>query len=599
MSEEASDGPVGEGDELVGRTLDGRFRIDEVIGEGGMGKVYLGHQLSVERNVAIKVLHGELTINEELRERFFREAKVVSGFSHPNIVQLIDFGRDEQSGLLYLVMEMIDGVGLEELVERGRLAPQLALRIAFQTCGALVEAHENGVIHRDLKAENLLLVPVSDGRLQTKVVDFGIAYPTEASERLTMTGRIYGTASYMAPEQAQGQDVDARDVLFSLGVLMFEMLVGHLPVEGTNSIEVMIKQIQEGPPALSEVLEAGTFPDEVVALVDSLLAPHPGHRPENAKHVRERLEAIFEREGWMPVKLDPAREPEAMFDDWIEPPLEIDDEEMVERGTPVQDDLPSDAKTPMAGDLAAQGPDPGGASGSGPADSGFEQSSGPSGEPLSSGDAGSESRGLLIIAILLGLVLVAAVPVAGYFALKYFRPDVGSPMDLLRQAKTSDEATPADRNDEASQEETEPDEQTSPGEDSADEQGSEKPDESTGVESLGPETDPVCGRVDRPPLPNGWRGTYRPQGAGEEDSRRLEVSARKLNVRWSGGGGTVYLARGAKQNGDIEVECGRYAGSGDGEKCTGTIRRSGPVLVVEFDGAATCRDQLSGAWLSK
>ena len=587
--------PGGEEDELLGRTLEGRFRIEETIGEGGMGRVYRGCQLSVERDVAIKVLHGELSLDDSLRERFFREAKIVSGFNHPNIVRLIDFGRDEESGLLYLVMELIDGLGLEELLERGRLAPQLALRIAHQTCGALVEAHGGGVIHRDLKAENLILLPVSDGTLQSKVVDFGIAYPQEASKRLTMTGRIYGTASYMAPEQAQGMDVDERADLFSLGVMLFEMLTGHLPVEGTNSIDVMIRQIQQGPPPLSDVMPAGELPAEVFDLVDSLLAIDRVARPTGAAEVRDRLDEIFHHQNWKPIRLPSGVPTEEKFDEWLVDPIEIGGNAAFQ---PAGSDepLPSTRAQPIKDEAAAAEVEerqetrkgtgepvarPGPTADSGEATAAARPANTPA-DPVgqAADDRADDGRStLLLVAVGLGLLVLVAVPVVGYLGLQFFRPQSGSPMEEVSRPGVGGGATESGNGEEAGKAARAPGAQEE--------------------ERLGPETDPVCGRIDRQPVPEAWRATYRPQG--EEDSEReLIVAAQKLNVRWSSGGATIWIAR-TDADGDetYTVTCGRYTGSGDGEKCEGTLRRRGPVLIVKFEGADACAEELSGAWLEK
>ena len=227
-------------DPLVGTVLDGRFRLDRLLGEGGMGRVYAGTQLSVEREVAIKLLRGEALAQRSVKERFLREAKVISGFSHPNIVRLIDFGEDTERRLPYLVMELVRGVSLAELTRRGRLALPLALEIAYQVCGALVQAHAAGIIHRDLKPDNLQLVPVVGDTFQAKVLDFGIAFPRESNTRITATGMICGTAYYVAPEQARATEVDGRADLYALGIILYEMLSGHLPFRADSDFQILV-----------------------------------------------------------------------------------------------------------------------------------------------------------------------------------------------------------------------------------------------------------------------------------------------------------------------------------------------------------------------
>ena len=572
--------PPDDADQLLGRTLDERFRLDELVGEGGMGRVYRGCQLSVDRDVAVKVLHGELTFDEELRERFFREAKVVSNLSHPNIVRLVEFGRDDETGLLYLVMEFIDGVGLDTVAERGRLLPELALRIAHQTCGALVEAHEAGVIHRDLKAENLLLEPIADGTFQTKVVDFGIAYPRDASEKLTMTGRVYGTASYMPPEQARGEEVDERADLFAVGVLVFEMLVGRLPIEGTSSMDVLIRQIRDGPPRLSEIVDEGTFPTGVVALVDRLLSTDPGRRPPNAAQVREMIEDIVEREGWRPIRLDTGQSGVEMFEPWIAEAIEVDDETDL-----AETDERAFGETAEAIDPAQAAHAPNRTStdqrwgdGGGPASPSEDPPDNPA-DPAD--DSQNHGRLLVVLAVLIGVFVLLGVTVGGFLAYRYLQPQTGGLDEVARPAPGGESMETGDDADGAG----------SSGDNGAPTTGD--PDDKRPAD-----TDPVCGDVDRTPIPADGRGTYRPQGDRDGDTL-LEVSRHKLNVRWPAGGGTAFLQQTADDDGTYRITCARYSGSGDGEECEGKLRRRGPVLVVKLEGGEVCGDEMSGAWIEE
>jgi serine/threonine-protein kinase len=279
-------------DPLLGLVIDDRFRIDRLLGEGGMGTVYRGVQLSVNREVAIKLLRPELQNREIALERFFREARTISQLSHPNIVRLIDFGQDKQHDLLYLVMELINGFNLADLLSRGRVRLPLALDIVHQVCGALSEPHAAGVIHRDLKPDNILIVPMADGSVQAKVLDFGIARALEQNTQITATGMVCGTPAYMAPEQAQNEALDFRSDLYSLGVIMFEMISGWPPFSGTNSLQIMIKHIQEPPPTLQAFLPGGSVPPAVEALTTALLAKDRVRRPETTRFVRDRIEAI-------------------------------------------------------------------------------------------------------------------------------------------------------------------------------------------------------------------------------------------------------------------------------------------------------------------
>jgi len=570
-----------EDDELMGRTLEDRFRIEELIGTGGMGRVYRGAQLSVDRDVAIKVLHGELSLDDELKKRFFREANVVSDFTHPNIVRLIDFGKDEEFGVLYLVMELVDGLGLDEVLEHGRLHPELATRVAYQTAGALVEAHSAGVIHRDLKAENLLLSAVSDGTLQTKVVDFGIAYPEQASEKLTRTGRIYGTASYMAPEQARGKQVDQRADLFSLGVLMFEMLTGKLPISGTSSMDVMIKQIQEGPPPLSQVVPRDELPDAIFGLVDQLLSGSADDRPADASDVRATLQEVFRQEGWQPIRIETDHPNVERLERWLLEPYDIDENQTVERpqdGERIEQSAPSNNSAGSEGAAQTEGDAPtadgaGSSSGPPPEVGTAESAHTPSlaDEPATPGvdDESNSGSGLVTAVIVLGVLLIVLVPIALYTGLVVLAPESDSGLDEVAAA-AADAATAT---------------------------GTDAAPAANADAGAGGEEDPVCGTIDRKNVPGPWRGNYNPQGGDGEQT--LKVRGEKLNLRWDDGGATAWLAKSSRPDDKFEVECARISGMDEGTECSGSIRRRGPILMVRMKGGEFCEERLSGNWVGE
>src|SRR5947207_3209406 len=206
---------------MVGDTIAGRYELQEVVGTGGMSSVYKAHDTLLERNVALKILHDQYTSDEDFVERFKREARAVARLSHPNIVTVIDRGEDV--GKQYIVFEYIDGENLKEhLVRSGRLPVRDALELALQVARALSFAHEHGLVHRDVKPQNVLLN--GDGR--AKVTDFGIARSLDVKGGLTQTGTVMGTSDYIAPEQARGSRVDAQSDIYSLGAVLYELLTG-------------------------------------------------------------------------------------------------------------------------------------------------------------------------------------------------------------------------------------------------------------------------------------------------------------------------------------------------------------------------------------
>lgn len=274
-----------------GDVIDGRFRLERVLGEGGMGQVFEATQLSVDRRVAIKTIRGEAD-SPVGRERFFREARALSALSHPGVVQLVDFGSDEESAALWIAMEFIEGLPLSSLLSLGRVRVDTALEVARQIASALSDAHAHGIVHRDLKPDNVMLRTGADARLQVKLVDFGIALPTTTDEsKLTKTGAVAGTPYYMSPEQAQALEVGPPSDLYSLGVILFEMLVGQRPFQADTPLAVMLKHVSQPAPKLAEFSQMG-FATEVEALVGALLEKAPADRPLSAEVVSDRIDAI-------------------------------------------------------------------------------------------------------------------------------------------------------------------------------------------------------------------------------------------------------------------------------------------------------------------
>lgn len=285
-------------DPYIGRTLLDQFHIEEVLGSGGMGTVYRAHQQSVDRDVAIKILHPELIQNPDAVRRFKREAKVSTSLDHPNIVRVFLFGQLPDDSL-YLVMEHLAGQSLgkllatEETLELGR-----ALRILLQLCDGIGDAHRHGVIHRDVKPENIFIIDRAGEPDFVKVLDFGIArFLTNEQTALTQSGLIFGTARYISPEGAAGEATDARSDVYSLGVLAYQLLAGVPPFESKSPVSLLMKHIHDKPKPLRNRPDGSAIPGRIADLVMRCLAKHPDIRPHDAHELAIALEEGIESAG--------------------------------------------------------------------------------------------------------------------------------------------------------------------------------------------------------------------------------------------------------------------------------------------------------------
>jgi len=253
-------------DPYIGRVIDGRYRVESVLGEGGMGVVYTITHAVLGKRMALKVLRGDMARDTEVVQRFIQEAQSATQIGHPNIVDISDFGKMPDHSA-YFVMEYLDGDSLTKVIARGGSIPtQTALHVVRQIASALEAAHERGIVHRDLKPDNIYLVKQGSDDTFVKVLDFGIAKVGGASSKLTKTGMIFGTPHYMSPEQAAGQSVDRRTDVYALGVIMYEMYAGRVPFDGDTFMGILSKHMFQDPMPPSQVKGAGLGAIEDVIL---------------------------------------------------------------------------------------------------------------------------------------------------------------------------------------------------------------------------------------------------------------------------------------------------------------------------------------------
>lgn len=271
-------------EEFIGQTLDDRFRITGRLGKGGMSAVFRADHLLLERTVAVKVLHRHLCSNVSSIQRFHREAKAISTLDHENIVKVHAFGQTA-AGHCYLVMDLVQAQSLAELlVERGALPVEEAIPIVRCICHGLAHIHQKGIVHRDLKPANIMVSNSEGGGITVKIVDFGIARmePKDGSGgRLTEAGSTCGSPPYMSPEQCMGESTDHRSDIYSLGILVYELLAGQRPFVGQASGEIMLKHLNEPPPLFKETFSDLRVPLSLEAIVHRCLAKQPDERYES------------------------------------------------------------------------------------------------------------------------------------------------------------------------------------------------------------------------------------------------------------------------------------------------------------------------------
>ena len=264
-----------------GQKINDRYEIVRSIGEGGMANVYLGYDTILDRNVAIKVLRGDLSNDEKFVRRFQREALSASSLAHPNIVEMYDVGEDD--GIYYIVMEYVEGKTLKQLLKkRGTLTLSEAIDIMSQLTDGMAHAHDSYIIHRDLKPQNIMIK--DDG--QIKITDFGIAMALNSTQ-LTQTNSVMGSVHYLPPEQASGKGCTIKSDIYSMGIIFYELLSGSLPFKGDNAVEIALKHMREPLPSLRE--ENDAIPQSIENIVRRATAKNPKNRYDSARSMHEDL----------------------------------------------------------------------------------------------------------------------------------------------------------------------------------------------------------------------------------------------------------------------------------------------------------------------
>ena len=278
-------------DPLVGKCLEDRYEVERLIGEGGMGSVYQVRHTTLDRRFALKALKHELANEDALAERFLREARATAAIKHPGVVQITDFGK-LKTGEPFFVMELLEGETLATRIRaRGPMSPRNVVGIAKQICDALEATHAAGVIHRDLKPENVFLVGKTE---DIRIVDFGAA-KVMGSSKMTRPGVVFGTPYYMSPEQASGVEVDARADVYSLGVLMYEMITGSVPFEADTYMGVLTKHMFAEPTKPSAVVASGVMLGDLEAVIMRCLLKDPPSRYPSMRDLSAALETALER----------------------------------------------------------------------------------------------------------------------------------------------------------------------------------------------------------------------------------------------------------------------------------------------------------------
>ncbi|HYS07566.1 MAG TPA: protein kinase [Myxococcales bacterium] len=293
-------------DPRIGQVVAGRFRIEELIGQGGMGKVYRARQLGLDRAVCLKMLKPSVLEDPTVVGRFEREAMAASRLNHPNSIQVLDFGRNDADGALYLAMEYVQGKDLRAVLRDEWPVPEKRLcHIMAQVLAALGEAHAHNVIHRDLKPENIMVEQRRNQPDFVRVLDFGIARILDSDlPRLTRNDVVCGTPQYMAPEQATGGQLDARCDLYAVGIIFYQLVTGQVPFDGPSSMDVLTRQVHEPPMPPRKRQPKAVISPPLESLILRVLSKNPAQRPQTAEEFRQLVLAIAD-----PASVPPRAQP--------------------------------------------------------------------------------------------------------------------------------------------------------------------------------------------------------------------------------------------------------------------------------------------------
>jgi hypothetical protein len=294
-------------DPFVGKVIDGRYEILARIGEGGMGVVYKARQTPLDRVIALKMLNSQMATDQQWVQRFYNEAKACSRLQHPNTIRMFDFGQSPD-GRLFMTMEFLDGMSLREALSRGPLAPHRVVKILIQCCASLAEAHSIGIIHRDIKPDNVFLLNMAGSPDFVKLLDFSVAKLLEGDRLKTQAGVVFGTPQYMSPEQGRGMPLDARSDLYALGILAFEMLTGNVPFHDENPMTVIQMHLQAGVPPLPQ-----SIPYSVQQVVRRALEKEPNRRYQSAGEMMQHCQQVFAEVSGGGASIGAAGVPRTMF----------------------------------------------------------------------------------------------------------------------------------------------------------------------------------------------------------------------------------------------------------------------------------------------